>query len=521
MTNGLEASYDEVPYPGSPHPQTHPDRLAMLAHLHGLTPPHPKRCRVLELGCADGSNLIPMAEAAEDAEFVGVDFSEKQIATARGVIDRLGLTNVSVLRHDIADIDASFGEFDFVIAHGVFSWVPEAIRSKVLEILQTRMAANGVGYLSFNTQPGWQTLGAIRRLLMRQQVSKASGLARITSARKALRQLGFAASSLSTPHTEVLRETIDELQDLNDGLLLHDELEVENRAFFFHEFVDQLEAHGLGYVTDSDLHSDIGPEFEAFLPEWESLGSRRWLEAEQWYDMVHHRRFRQSLVCHADRVVDRRRDATRLFELHFASSVVETDCGSSAIRSGKPREFRHVDGRTIELADEFSAAALSRVAEAWPSSVSFLELADRLTEQVGGSADDGWKTALAERLLVLARKDLLELRYDSMPVAAEVPAKPRTSRYARMQAVGGDVVTNLLHRSIGLDRFHASVLRLLDGHATPKELIHRVADEIADGRLVLEEVSPADRESLEQTLATILPDCLRRFARAALLRDRV
>ena len=71
--------YDEVPYTSYSFPETHPDRMATVAHLFNLKPPPPDRCRVLELGCASGGNLAPMAALYPESEFLGIDLSRVQI----------------------------------------------------------------------------------------------------------------------------------------------------------------------------------------------------------------------------------------------------------------------------------------------------------------------------------------------------------------------------------------------------------------------------------------------------------
>ena len=75
-----ETSYDEVPYQSQPFSRTHPHNIGMMATLFGMEPAHPHACRVLELGCASGGNLLPMAQAAPQSEFVGIDLSARQIA---------------------------------------------------------------------------------------------------------------------------------------------------------------------------------------------------------------------------------------------------------------------------------------------------------------------------------------------------------------------------------------------------------------------------------------------------------
>src|SRR5262249_49773642 len=122
------SSYDEMPYMHRAFPQTHPDRLATLAKLFGLTPPDLETCRVLELGCASGDNLIPMAVTLPNAQFVGLDFSERQIDEGQGIVEALQLANIELRHADITHIDQSWGNFDYIICHGIYSWVPEAVR---------------------------------------------------------------------------------------------------------------------------------------------------------------------------------------------------------------------------------------------------------------------------------------------------------------------------------------------------------------------------------------------------------
>ncbi|HKD36864.1 MAG TPA: class I SAM-dependent methyltransferase, partial [Pirellulales bacterium] len=83
----MSSSYDRIPYPRHSYAFTHPDRMATLATLHGMSPPPVARCRVLELGCASGSNLIPMAYALPHSEFVGIDSSHRQMDDARKFAD--------------------------------------------------------------------------------------------------------------------------------------------------------------------------------------------------------------------------------------------------------------------------------------------------------------------------------------------------------------------------------------------------------------------------------------------------
>jgi cyclopropane fatty-acyl-phospholipid synthase-like methyltransferase len=137
-------SYDIVPYGQLAFAQTHPDRLATVARIFGLTPPPIATCRVLELGCASGANLIPMAFNLPEASFVGVDLSRVQVQSALATVEALGLRNIQITHASILDVQPDWGEFDYIICHGVFSWVETAVQDKIFRIAVENLAPNGV-----------------------------------------------------------------------------------------------------------------------------------------------------------------------------------------------------------------------------------------------------------------------------------------------------------------------------------------------------------------------------------------
>src|SRR4051812_19194660 len=123
MPEAPQYSYDELPYDSQFFAASHPDRMAVMAILHGMTPPRVESCRVLELGCSNGGNLLPMAQALAGSRFVGIDLSPAQIAGGRAIIAGVGLSNVTLEARSILDVDDGFGAFDYIICHGVYSWV--------------------------------------------------------------------------------------------------------------------------------------------------------------------------------------------------------------------------------------------------------------------------------------------------------------------------------------------------------------------------------------------------------------
>jgi SAM-dependent methyltransferase len=144
-------TYDDVPYTSYPYVRTSPDRLCTLARFFGVPAPAPSRARVLELGCASGGNLLPMADALPEAQFVGIDLSARQIEDGRALAQEAGLENIELRHASILDVDASWGSFDYVICHGVYSWVPPDVQRHILAIGRDCLSEGGVAYISYNT----------------------------------------------------------------------------------------------------------------------------------------------------------------------------------------------------------------------------------------------------------------------------------------------------------------------------------------------------------------------------------
>jgi len=154
--------HEEMPYESHPFRQTHPDRLATLSVLLGLEPPPLPSCRVLELGCASGGNLLPLAVAYPHAQFAGVDVSAVQIAQGQAAVDACGLGNVRLLTRSVTDIDERLGKFDYIIAHDLYSWVPNNVQDAILNVCSRNLTEQGVAYVSYNTLPGWRVRGRRR-----------------------------------------------------------------------------------------------------------------------------------------------------------------------------------------------------------------------------------------------------------------------------------------------------------------------------------------------------------------------
>jgi len=140
--------------------------MAMIARLFGVEAADPNQSKILEIGCGHGGNVLPMAEQLPGSNFTAVDLSETQINNAKTIAKAAELENIELLHKDLSTIDKDFGEFDYIIAHGVYSWVPDEVKAHLLRICGENLTPNGVAFVSYNTYPGWRVKESIRDMLL-------------------------------------------------------------------------------------------------------------------------------------------------------------------------------------------------------------------------------------------------------------------------------------------------------------------------------------------------------------------
>src|SRR6185295_18028127 len=245
-------SYDTMPYPTGTYPQTHPDRLATIATLFGMTPAAPERCRVLEIGCGDGGNLIPMAFALPESRFTGFDLSSTAVASGRELSAKAGLGNVALDVRDLATYAPEPGAYDYVIAHGVYAWIAPALQEKLMALVAAALAPQGVAIVSYNAYPGARLREIVRGILQYHGRAVADPKERLAKSKALLATLGRAWPSPTDVRHWVGKQAELTLLRERDNLF-HDELSEDYTPVHFHEFMAQAGRHDLQYLGETDF----------------------------------------------------------------------------------------------------------------------------------------------------------------------------------------------------------------------------------------------------------------------------
>jgi methyltransferase-like protein/protein-L-isoaspartate O-methyltransferase len=517
-------SYDEVPYESHPYPQSHPDRLATIATLFGMKPTPIGQCRVLELGCAAGGNLIPMAAALPESEFVGIDSSTRQIADGQQLVDALKLDNITLRCADFNDVEDE-KPFDYIIAHGVYSWIADPLQEKLLELCGKLLTPNGVAYVSYNTFPGWHYRGMIRDMMLYHVDQFTEPPMKATQARALLDFLVQSLqSSTEDPFPAMLRQNLDLIRRQTDSYLLHDHLEEVNDPVYFYQFVERAGRHGMQYLGESDFATMLTNMYPKEVTETLQRIAKDIVRMEQYMDFLRNRTFRQTLLCRSGLTLKRNVTPQDMTPFRVASPVELPE--KLDIRSTQAEQFKiGGSGTTLTTTVPIVKAAFQHLAEIWPHSVPFDRLlavsrsklsSVTIRDQAMVQAE---VQALGSAILTGYTVRLLELKTHEPQLVTEISDKPRAGDLAREQAKRSGRVTNQRHEIVNLDEFSRRTLALLDGTRNRAQLMKDMSRLVTDGTLVVEQEgkSVAGGDPLNQILGDAIDRCLTRFAKAALL----
>lgn len=488
--------YDDVPYPSFVFPQTSPDRLATLARVHGVGSAPPTDCRMLELGCGDGTNLLALAYAMPDSRFVGIDLAATHINSAKAAAAKLDISNVEFFELDVTKADAvALGEFDYIVAHGLFSWVPEFVRSAILELYSKCLAPNGIGYISYNALPGClirEITHGMMRFAARDIVDPGE---KVSAGIDFLTDIVDAAEDDSVYQT-MLDLELEQIRERTPQNVFHDDLSEMNRPFYFEDFAKMLDEHGFQYLCEAEP-SELARAAAFKFPE----GLNGIVEREQYRDFVTGRRFRTTLFCRQDLAIDRTHSPEFLDGLFLAGQIEIED--KNDVAGDTPMSFTTSKGNKVTLNHPFTKKCLAAIAEAWPRTT-------RTTDLLAGARTEDAKAALGY-LMQLFSAGFIKAHSHEQRFFTTISEKPEASRFARFQVgEGSNAVATLTGLNLEIkDPAIGRLLYLTDGTHDIEDLTQAMLEYAANFDAA---AMPTPEDMRESVMSNILA-----FADAGLL----
>ncbi len=475
-------SYDAIPYESTPLPETHPGHLACLARLYGVDSVSPTNCKVLELGCASGGNLIPMAARLPDSYFLGIELSPEQAQEGAIRIAELGLKNCEIKQADILDLQDEGFRFDYIITHGVYSWAPPEVRARIMELSSQLLSPQGVAYISYNTLPGWRMRGMLRDMLLHQVREIQVPVARLEAAQLFLEALEAGLGDSNEVHAFYLKEEIDRIRSSHPSYLYHEYLEAFNEPILLTDFIGEANKYGLDYVCDIVLEM----QFPAYLGEHaeQVLGLvDDPIERLQQTDFLLNRSFHQSLLCHKSSQPSRLPDLEQLRNFAWIADLHPPK--KLDLRRSKSAPFTHKDGQKYEIFHPLTKAGIALLAEHFPEPVSFTELLGRAAKWVRGNGGELFAEQEGEMLnemFSLYAKGVIHARPAGMVGTTAGLIEWQMDAVARQGILRGDShIPTSHHSGIHLDQFAARAIKYLDGSTDKEKLLENLLEDFKPG----------------------------------------
>lgn len=504
-----EFAYDSLIYSNDVFSQTHPDLLCSSAKLFGLEAPDIETSRVLELGCGNGMNLISHAYSLPEAEFVGIDLGKQHIDYAKKCVDELSLENIDFRQCDLLEMSVEeFGKFDYIIAHGLFSWIPDFVREKTLSLYNEMLTDNGVGYLSYNAYPGWhyhKLASEIAKIHTRNIVEP---FEKVEKATEFIKFLGENTVQKDV-YKFILQNENFNLEKKNEIAIFHDNLAEINQPFYFHEFADLLDKNGFQFLSEAEYFSmsfqNLPPESKKMI---EGMSDIVW--QQQYLDFIKGRSFRQTLFCRKDFKLNRQPNPIILDEFYVASGI-ETASKNPELHTNKVEKFNGMEDNGFEIDHPLTKTALDHLGKIWGDSIIFRELLNTSKDNLEskGVTFENWEAQFqitrAIFMQLILQTKLIEIHSYRPEIFTEVSNKPLINKLAKSQLDKGDLILTNYERVIKVeDSILRHLLESLDGNTSIEEIhkkMHKFVENeksIGNKAEILKDLSSEINKHLEQ-----------------------
>ncbi len=502
-------NYDKYHFISKPSLERHLEKISCVSMLWGLNVSALNEACVLELGCGAGDNLIPMALSYQDSYFVGVDISHSQVKKGNENIKKLGLKNIILIEKDFSkfalsdikfeDKKKKIKEFDYIIMHGVFSWVSDKARRSALKIIKKYLSLNGVSYISFNSYPGCVFRDLLIKLLRKNDDSKKSLEDRVKNIRERLSFLEECLQDGSSFYSLGLKNEVMNVINLSDSFIVNEILNDEYRSFTLESFIKEIKKYGLYYLSDASY-------IRGFSESRKEENLKQNFEAyESYIDFIFPKITRGVLATHLnkgknkeenkekDKEKDKEKNKIGNFERKinldamddfYVSSPLVYDGGTNNFA-----EFKLPNSQTFEFENSAEIDFFKKLESAWPKPIKLRDIECIVRKR---------------KVLDYFSKEFVNFFTTDLCFKNVLDEAPRVSSFAKIQLETQDFATNYRNEYVIFNDFQKKVFNLLDGKNTKRDILNILIDDLKEqGKYSIDIYRELDEE-LQKTLEFFL-----------------
>jgi methyltransferase-like protein len=394
----------------------------------------------------------------------------------------------------------------------------------MMAICKASLAPQGIAYVSYDAFPGSYARVMVREMMLfhirdfrepQQQLQQAVTLLKL-----------LAKSGKETePYTKTLQDEFERMSTRSREGLYHDELSPDFQPFYFYQFMEHAQRHGLQFLGETDFFEMHSGGLSAKAKEVLDKISDEVTLREQYLDFMCGRAFRKTLLCHDDVPLDRSGKSVSVRSFFISTQArPKAESPNAAPEAGET--FCSPSGTELTTPNLLARSLFWYLIKSRPERIPFEKLAReaecRARQELGfvpkpdqdiasEVADFVWRTYLA---------GLLELHVHVPLFATEVSERPLASPLARLEARSGNVITTLHCRSLHLsDSLQRGVLMLLDGTRDHAALRRDLPEIFKSGNLTMEEDGQpvVDMQTVEKRINAETEEILHDLARAGVL----
>lgn len=487
-----EQGYDEVPYVSYPFSYATPNSLRSVAKLFAIDAPRLENCRVLEMGSSEGTNLLKFAIDYPNAEVIGIDLSKIQVDNGIAKIKEMGLKNYTLKHMSITDLDEKMGKFDYIICHGVYSWVPDFVQDAILGKCNELLTDKGLAFVSCNVNPGWNMQHTIRDLMLFHSKNFSNIQDQIQQARLALDFICDALEGSDTPYARFMSNVAQDLRTKKDNYLRHEYLADENKPCYFHEFAAELHKHNLQYIGDTDIQrlflGNLPTKARDALSTVNDV-----IKTGQYTDFISNTTFRCNVIAKANVVPNREITPDRITDLLFhgeiaaAKKITKDDIMSSDLIEFYAKNIRDLSIKVnLPIAKALMHSLMNAIEPLTLDEImtiiaeDFPELKSDIKQQMPVLANTISRLIFAGYLGYFADKPKFTSKLSDKPKIHDV----NLYRLKKDQYDDSYLwVTTGSNDMAKLEDMYHNILPLFDGNNTQEQIIEKIFEAFKSGKL--------------------------------------